>query len=97
MNKITELTDEQLVQFAKELTPGTKVLAVTDDPDNPDQIGIIVKPTAEELAYAKENLCGFDDDDVPCYTLVAWSWSDEPNEVFGRYWEALDDLQKVED
>ena len=97
MRKITALTDEQLIQFHSEPTPGTKVLEVTDDPDEPGQIGVIIEPTTEELAYAKENLCGFDHDDVPCYTLVAWSWFDSPNEVYGRYWEALDDLQKIED
>jgi hypothetical protein len=96
MRKITALTDEQLIQFYKELSIGTRVYELADDPEDPYQLGTVVEPTADELAVLHSDYCG-SDDYPPYYILVAWSWPDTPNEVFDRCWEALDDLQKVED
>lgn len=94
MNRMTALTDEQLIQFRKELPPGTGILEEDDDPGDPCQIGVIVEPTAEELVEGERDYCGFDED-PPCYVLVAWSWPETPDEVIERRWEAIDSLQKA--
>lgn len=71
---------------------GSTVIEDGDDPNEPEQIGVVVEPTDAELAEGREGYCGFDEDPSE-YVLVAWSWSDEPGKVIDRCWEFVGDLK----
>jgi len=86
------MTDDELRQLKTKMTIGSTVIEEGDDPNDPDQIGVIVEPTPIELVAGKVDYCGFDEDPNP-YVLVAWSWPETPTEVFDWCWEFVEDLQ----
>lgn len=77
--------------MSTDLFPTGAPVLEAEDPNAPEDChGIVVEPTADELAEGEGELCGFETGE---YRLVEWRWEDEPGEVSGREWYHIDDLR----